>query len=380
LRPALDEFMVTLAATTVASGLDLPVFATAPRGDTGRLFIVEQQTGNIRILDLATGQLLPTPFLTITDLSDGNEQGLLGLAFHPQYADNGLLYVDYTDAAGNTQIKRFRTRPSSTSPIRANQADPASQASVLSIPQPFSNHNGGWIGFGPDGLLYVATGDGGSGNDPGNRAQNLAERLGKLLRIDVNRDDFPDAVRNYGIPASNPFVATPGTAPEIWAYGLRNPWRCSFDRQTGDLFIADVGQSQREEVNVQSVASPGGENYGWRLKEGTLTTGLDPIGGHVLVDPVHEYSHPAGIAIVGGYVYRGAASPALAGRYLFADHNGRVWSLRYSSLTGAVDVQEHTSQLFPTLSRPRISSFGEDASGELYLVRHDGVIMRLSGT
>lgn len=212
-------------------------------------------------------------------------------------------------------------------------------------------------------------GDGGSGNDPGNRAQNLNELLGKMLRIDVDGDDFPGAPhRNYAIPTSNPFVGRVGVRPEIWSYGLRNPWRCSFDRQTGDLFISDVGQGEREEIDFHPTGSTGGVNYGWRLKEGTRVTGLGPIVPG-LVEPIHEYTHDNGEqAIVGGYVYRGAAIPSLQGAYFFADYTGLLWSLRYDGMTIG-ELTSREGELFPNAS-PLIASFGEDGAGELYVVTH----------
>ena len=259
-----------VAARQVASGLSRPVFATAPAGDT-RLFLVEQHTGLVKILNLGTGQINATPFLQVTGLATGNEQGLLGLAFHPQYSSNGQFFVNMTKSVSPNNIATVISR-FSVSATNADVADPNSAKTVLSIPQPaFPNHKCGWLAFGPkDHLLYIGTGDGGSANDPGNRAQNLAELLGKMLRIDVNGDEFPnDPNRNYKIPPSNPFVHTAGARPEIWAFGLRNPWRNCFDRVTGDLYIADVGQDHTEEINFQPATSKGGENYGWRAKEGT---------------------------------------------------------------------------------------------------------------
>ena len=287
-----------LSTKLVVSGSSIPVFVTAPPKDSKRLFVVEKG-GRIRIFDLIAGSLLPTPFLALTDLSSGDEQGLLGLAFHPKFETNGLFYVNFTDGSGATNVREYRV-----SAGNPNVANPTSARTLLIIPQPFANHNGGWIAFGPDELLYIAMGDGGSANDPGNRAQNLGELLGKMLRIDVNGDDFPtEPGRNYKIPPTNPFVGKPGARPEIWAYGLRNPWRCSFDRKTGDLYIADVGQGSREEINFQPAASKGGENYGWRFEEGTLATGLDPIpAGIALTNPIFEYTHAAHgeRAIIGG--------------------------------------------------------------------------------
>jgi glucose/arabinose dehydrogenase len=363
----------------INSELQRPVFVTAPAGDQERLFIVEQHTGRIRILRLANDSLDPTPFLEITDLPTGNEQGLLGLAFHPKFATNGTFFVNLTAPGGAfnrgvTEVRRYRV---SADP---DVADPSSATKVITFDQPFTNHNGGWIEFGPrDGFLYVAAGDGGNANDPGNRAQNLRELLGKLLRIDVDGDDFPgDANRHYRIPPGNPFVNRPDARPEIWAFGLRNPWRCSFDRQTANLYIADAGQAKFEEINFQPASSTGGENYGWRLKEGNLVTQLDPLDAQRLVDPIHEYSHDDGLAIIGGYVYRGNGIPGLAGTYFFADHTGRAWSLRFDG-TLVSEFTERTAELFPADGPQGISSFGEDAAGELYITDvFDGTVHRVT--
>ena len=356
---------ITLGFEPVAAGLRLPLGVAHAGDGSGRLFIVEQ-AGRILIHD--GGQVLPTPFLDVSALvSCCGEQGLLGLAFHPDYATNGLLYVDYTNTAGNTVIARYRVSGDS------NRADPMSAQILLTVPQPFANHNGGQLAFGPDGFLYIGMGDGGSGGDPGNRAQNLGELLGKMLRIDV------DGASPYAIPATNPFRNTPGARPEIWAYGLRNPWRFSFDRQTGDLFIADVGQGAREEVNLQPAASAGGENYGWRRMEGTSC--FNPPSGcndGTLTLPVLEYEHTdpsrANCSITGGYRYRGARFPQLVGRYFYGDYcSGRIWNGIQSGQTWS------GSELVVTgLS---ITSFGEDEAGELYVVYYgggnDGTLQRI---
>jgi glucose/arabinose dehydrogenase len=363
-----------LSTKLVAAGLSIPVFATAPRGDTKRLFIVEK-TGRIKILDLSTGSLKPSPFLTITGLPSGDEQGLLGLAFHPKFASNGRFYVNFTDGFGATNVRQYQV---SADP---DVADPASASTVLKVGQPFANHNGGCVAFGPDGLLYIGMGDGGSGNDPGNRAQNLGELLGKMLRIDVDGDDFADDPdRNYKIPSTNPFVVTAGARPEIWAYGLRNPWRFSFDRKTGDLYIGDVGQGGREEVIFQAAASTGGENYGWRIKEGTLVTGLDPVPpGVALKDPIFEYTHANGErAIIGGYVYRGAAVAGLGGTYIFGDTTGKFSSFKFDGVTPPV-ATSRTKELFPD-NIEDLNSFGEDALGELYVCVAEGKVFRIIGT
>lgn len=371
-----------LTTTRVADGLARPVFVTAPPGDTGRIFIVEQRSGNvgrIRVLDLTTNPptLLATPFLSVSPVSTGSEQGLLGLAFHPNYAANGYFYVNYTDAAGATVIRRYQANPPGN-----NVADAGSAYPILSLAQPFSNHNGGWIAFGPDGYLYVGMGDGGSAGDPGNRAQNLNDLLGKMLRIDVNADDFPaDPNANYANPPTNPFYGPIAGRDEIWAYGLRNPWRNAFDRLTGDLYLADVGQNAWEEISFQPAASAGGANYGWRCYEGNQaynTAGCPPPG--TMVFPIHVYAHAAGrCSITGGYVYRGARIWDLRGTYFFADYCSReIWSFRYAG--GSVtQFTNRTVELDPpgalTIDSP--SSFGEDARGELYICDLGGEVFKI---
>lgn len=370
-----------LTAERVASGLSRPVYVVSPPGDHERLFVVEQHTGRIKILYLATGEIDPSPFLEIRGLATRNEQGLLGLAFDPNYAENGYFYCNLTVASGGTtELRRYRVAEDDP-----KQADAESQTLIISYTQPFSNHNGGWIGFGPDGYLYIASGDGGSGNDPGNRAQDLTnQKLGKLLRIDVSHDAFPqDDARNYAIPPDNPFVGLAGD-DEIWAFGLRNPWRCSFDRATGDLWIADVGQGQREEVNVQPFDSIGGENYGWRMMEGTrCNRSGDPLpcNDPSLVPPMHEYDHSGppdgGFSITGGYVYRGPIR-SLQGAYFFADYvTEQIWSLRYDGET-VTDLTNWTTHLKPEQGRiGEISSFGEDNAGNLFIVDLGGQVFRL---
>ena len=354
-----------LTTTVVASGLSSPVFITFPPGDTERIFIV-QQGGRVRIVK--NGSLLPGNFLNLQGrVSCCGERGLLGLAFHPDYDSNGFFYVNYTDSSGNTVIARFQV---TANPDSANFS---SRQILLTVTQPYSNHNGGWIGFGPsDGYLYIALGDGGSGGDPQNRAQNPLTLLGKMLRIDI------DTSQGYKIPPSNPFADSTGTLKEIWALGLRNPWRNSFDRLTGDLYIADVGQGAWEEVDFQPFSSTGGENYGWRLKEGdhcfNPPDSCDTLTG--LTDPIYEYPHTDGCSITGGYLYRGCAIPDLQGTYFFGDYcNGRVWSFRYNGIDTS-EFQERTSEL--GVGFFNISSFGEDALGELYIVGHNnGIIYKI---
>ena len=341
--------------------LSFPLFLTAPPGDTARLFVVEKG-GTIRIVDRATNNLLPDPFLAITSLvTTGSEQGLLGLAFDPDYANNGRFYVSYTDKAGNSVIARYLV----SSPA-SDIAIPTADRVIFTQQQPFENHNGGMIAFGPEGDLYIGFGDGGSGGDPGNRAQNLGLPLGKLLRIDVS--DGTPGQPAYVVPAGNPCIGQAGAREEIWSMGLRNPWRWSFDRGTGDLYIADVGQGSREEVDVSSVANGAGRgtNYGWNIMEGSLcylpSSGCNMNG---LTRPHVDYGHAAGAcSITGGYVYRGAAVPALQGTYFYADYCAGF--VRSFKMAGGV-VTEHADW---TALRPNgnITSFGEDAAGELYIL------------
>src|SRR5438093_648411 len=374
-----------LDAIRVASGLTQPLFVTAPPGDSGRLFIV-QQNGQIRILNLATGTLNPTPFLALTGLAAGGEQGLLGMAFDPNYAANGKFYLNFTVPGGAfsngvTHVSQF------TVSANPNIADPTSERILLTFDQPQANHNGGWIGFSPRAgdanNLYVATGDGGGANDqgtghiePGGNAQSLTTLLGKMLRIHIN-----SAAGTYTIPLNNPFVGVTGTRGEIWAFGLRNPFRNSFDRQTGRMFIGDVGQSTREEIDVQQPTNPGGgENYGWRVREGSIQNpafpGTPPPPG--AVDPIFDYPRTVGRTVIGGYVYRGQRIPNLRGVYVFADYlgpesgpgNGQIFTLNYNGAI-ASNFENITAQLFPTraggftLRHP--SSLGEDSNGELYI-------------
>jgi len=354
-----DPANVELALERVADGLQLPVFLTHAGDGSGRAFVVEK-AGVVRIL--AAGALLPTPFLDIRDRvgSSGFEQGLLGLAFHPTYPANGRFFVYYTGAQGQSVLSRFQV---SGDP---NLADPASETVLLTVPQPAANHNGGMIAFGPDGFLYIGLGDGGAANDRFANGQNLGTLLGALLRLEV------DVGQPYGVPGDNPFLDVPGARPELWAYGLRNPWRFSFDRTNGDLYIADVGQGQYEEVNWQAASSPGGENYGWPILEGTHCFERDDCSTEGLQLPVAEYDHDQGCSVTGGYVYRGAAYPALGGAYFYGDYcSGRIWALGRDG--------SGRWQSAPLLdSGLSISSFGEDEAGELYVLDlNGGAVYRL---
>ena len=362
-----------LTTDLVVSGLARPVFVTHVPGDFDRIFILEQRsgsTGRVRIFDLTTNSLLPTPFLS-QSVSTASEQGLLGLAFHPDYATNGKFYINYT-ASGDTFIDEF-----TVSAGNPDIADAFSRKQILRFDQPFSNHNGGWIEFGPDGFLYISTGDGGSGGDPGNRAQDITNQLlGKMLRLDVDGDDFPgDTARNYAIPSDNPFVGVTGD-DEIWAYALRNAWRNSFDPATGDLYIADVGQNAIEEISFQPGNSSGGENYGWRCYEGNNafnTGGCGPASDYVF--PIQTYGHGGGnCSITGGEIYRGCAIPELDGTYFYADVcSNTVWSLKYDG-TSVSDFQVRTGELGAGSS---IVSFGRDAYGEMYICNLGGQVRKI---
>ena len=350
------DAQTSITAVQVATGLQNPVFVTAPRGDPDRLFIVEQYTGRVRIL--RGGMLLTQPFLDIGPKvrTAGSETGLLGLAFHPSYDTNGYFFVNYTRLSdGATLVERYRV--STTDP---DVADPTSGAVGLGpIAQPFDNHNGGCLAFGRDGFLYVGMGDGGSGGDPFCNGQAPMSLLAKMLRVDVDQG-VP-----FVAPASNPFVGNPSYRPEIWALGVRNPWRFSFDRATGDLYIGDVGQGAREEVIFEPFGGAGGRNYGWSVMEGTqcyfpsCPMGTPPCNAPVYQPPLYEYPTGGDCSIIGGYVYRGCALRDLQGTYWFADYcSTRVWSFRYVSGQGVRDLRERTSQLFVPNQLSSISSFG----------------------
>jgi glucose/arabinose dehydrogenase len=334
--------------------LDQPVALAVRTGDP-TLYIAER-TG--RVVAIRGGQVAAEPVLDLSGaVSLGGEQGLLGLAFSP---DGRFVYVNYTDVSGDTRVVEYR--------MGADRADPRSGRQVLFVDQPFGNHNGGNLAFGPDGDLYIGLGDGGGAGDPNGNAQSLGTLLGKMLRIDPR----PDGNAPYTIPADNPFVGRSGVRPEIWAYGLRNPWRYAFDRETGDLWIADVGQNAWEEIDRHPTGAPAGENYGWNLVEGSHRFSGDAPAGAVA--PVYEYSQAGGgCTVIGGVVYRGGDIPGLEGAYLFADLClGAIEAIRL----GAGGRVEH-AVLGPTV--PQVSSFGEDAAGRAYVLSLDGSVYRITG-
>ena len=351
-----------IALVETHSGLRNPVDLASARDGSGRLYVVEQIGLVQEFTDGVKGQ---SPFMDIRDrVSCCGERGLLGIAFPPDFASSRVVYVNYTTTAPgslHTRVSRFTLRDD------IHQVVPASETILMQFPQPWRNHNGGQIAFGPDGNLWIGTGDGGSGGDPQDNGQKGQTLLGKLLRIDVtSTTDAP-----YAIPEDNPFVGNDEFLDEIWAYGLRNPWRFSFDRETGDLYIADVGQNAWEEVNFQPAASPGGENYGWRITEGlhcfNPSVGCSTAGQTL---PVAEYDRVSGLSITGGYVYRGQDQPSLQGIYFFADYvTGRIWGLR--NMNGLWE----TKLLMD--SAHNVSSFGEDEAGNLYLLDYSGTILQI---
>ena len=360
---------VAVELVAVTENLDNPVVVAHAGDGTDRLFIAEQR-GQIRIV--ADGALIEKPFLDLrAKVSCCGERGLLGLAFHPLFEENRQFFVYYTNRSGDVVVARYQG-----SKTDADAADPASETTLLTIGQPYANHNGGQIAFGPDGYLYIGTGDGGSGGDPQNHSQDLTSLLGKILRIDVDRTE---GQRSYAVPADNPFSAP--ARREIWAYGLRNPWRFSFDRTTGDLWIGDVGQYRWEEIDLQPATSAGGENYGWRKMEGAHC--FQPRSGcrdDSLVEPVLEYDHGSGrCAVIGGYRYRGTEILELQGRYLYGDYcGGTVWS-------ATPDASGDGWKSEPLLDTGvLILSFGEDEAGELYIAASrpggQGVLYKIAPT
>jgi glucose/arabinose dehydrogenase len=346
-----DASTVAIELEPVADGLESPLGVTNAGDGSGRIFVVEQG-GRIRIV--RDGRLASEPFLDIGDrISSGGERGLLGLAFHPDYPKDPRLFVDYTDANGDTQVASYTVDPSDP-----DRADPDSEVRLLSIEQPYPNHNGGAVLFGPDGFLYVSTGDGGSGGDPHGNGQSLGTLLGKILRIDVGSGG--GGASAYSVPNDNPFVGRDDARPEIWLYGLRNPWRMSFDRANGDLWIGDVGQGEWEEIDVVR-AGTSGQNFGWNRMEGSHcfrpASGCDTTD---LVAPIAEYGHDVGCTVIGGNVYRGSDQPRLVGGYVFADYcSGRIWAIAAAS-------DGSTEPVLVAETGATLSSFGEDEEGELF--------------
>jgi glucose/arabinose dehydrogenase len=345
-----------------AEGLDRPLFMADPNDGTGRMFVVEQ-VGHIHIV--VDGELVLDAMLDISgQVTGGSEQGLLGLALHPQFAENGTLFVDYTDLDGNTQVVRY-----TVSDDNPDVVDPDSAEVVISVEQPAPNHNGGMLAFGPDGYLYIALGDGGIQGNAGGHGQDLGTLLGSILRLDVDSEPVEGS---YVIPEDNPFVSTEGARAEIWHYGLRNPWRFSFDRETGDMWIGDVGQRAAEEIDFQP-AGVSGMNFGWNLAEGFECYADENCQDADIDWPVFAYGRDLGIAVTGGYVYRGEAIPALTDKYLLGDYGtGYMWML-----TPEGDGAFAASEPIPTdLS---ISSFAEDAAGELYVIDLSGGVYQIVG-
>lgn len=369
-----SQLYAGLKTELVLKGLDRPVWAGAPDSVKGKLWVMEQ-AGTVWIVDLTTGQKHSEPFLKINERVErnGNEQGLLGLAFAPDYNRSGTYFVNYTGKDKHSYVERFSSKDGKTT-------DPNSGEITLKYRQDFDNHNGGWLDFGPDGMLWITTGDGGSGNDPHDRAQDLTQYLGKILRLDVSGS------KGYKIPQDNGFAKVKDALPEIHAIGLRNPWRCSFDRVRGDFWIGDVGQNHQEEINALPLDRVGGSNFGWRMREGEMKTPSNGVGGSKPkdnIEPVYVYGHGCGpsegLSVTGGFVYRGGKVKSLLGRYIFADYqNARIWS--FALIGGkASDFQDHTSELQPEGGRINlISSFGEDAEGEIYLVDLSGAVYRIT--
>ncbi|WP_193211217.1 PQQ-dependent sugar dehydrogenase [Luteolibacter marinus] len=359
---------------TVATGFDRPVWVGAPAHVKDRLWVIEQ-AGKIWIIDAKTGKRQEQPFLDIVSMVSrkDNEEGLLGLAFAPDFEKSGRFYLNYVDHGRHTRIVRLTADgPDFTS------ADPGSMEVLLSFKQDFGNHNGGWTDFGPDNMLYIGTGDGGAANDPNQHAQALDTYLGKILRLDVSPQS------GYEIPADNPFRDRDGAKPEIWAYGLRNPWRNSFDRKTGDFWIADVGQNHWEEIDHLPAGQGAGANFGWRLREADKETPQKGVGGakpEGAIEPVHVYRHgnkpDEGLSVTGGYVYRGPVKE-LEGRYIFGDYNNRrVWSFELRN-GKAGRLKDHTDDFQPAGGQlGQITSFGEDPLGNVYIVDQGGQILRI---
>lgn len=361
-----------ITSVLVADGFKLPVWASAPAGTSDLLWVVEKK-GTIRILNRKTGK--KRTFLDITSRvgSKGNEEGLLGLAFSADYLKTGRFYVNLTTKKGFTEIIRFTAHGE-----KKQQCDASTAEVILTYKQPFRNHNGGWISFGPDGFLYIGNGDGGSANDPKNNSQNLDSYLGKLLRLDVSPQ------KGYRIPADNPFKNNTKAKPEIYAYGLRNPWRCSWDRKTNDFYIGDVGQNAWEEIHFMPAGQGKGANYGWRLREGLIATPKKKVGGDKpkgAIDPIYVYKHGSGptegVSVTGGYVYRGPIK-SLQGQYFFADYaNSRIWSftVKNNQTTHFTDWTQKLNHKGKKIKS--ISSFGEDPDGNLLIISYKGSIYQI---
>jgi glucose/arabinose dehydrogenase len=367
----------TIKVELVTSGLSDSLFGASPPGEANKLFVAEQSSGRIEIVDLSNGHVAATPFLDIPDgeLSHDHEQGLLGVAFDPNYAKNGKFYIDMTNADGDTEIWQY-TRSASD----PEQADVSSKKLIMRIDQPFANHNGGWLAFGPDGNLYIAMGDGGNAGDPHGNAQNLDSLLGKILRIDVHHDDFKgDATKNYAIPDDNPFVGKDG-ADEIWAYGLRNPWRDSFDSATGDLYIGDVGQNAHEEIDYIKAGTPGGLNFGWNVREGDFPYnggGDDPSFTDPIIDVPQTEGEFSGNTIIGGYVYHGPGGGQ--GLYFFSDvGSGNFWTTRVVDGKATQYVNINDQFVGDTDQLDGIVSWAVDGAGRLYAIGLDGQVFRIT--
>jgi glucose/arabinose dehydrogenase len=358
--PASAEPTGAIQLKKLIDNLDAPIFLTHAGDASGRMFVVEKKG---KIVILRDGAPVEPPFLDISNLitSSGSEQGLLGLAFHPDYVNTGRFFVYYTARNGDNTLARYQV---SDNP---DLADPASATVLFAQPDFAPNHNGGMLAFGPDGYLYVGLGDGGGGGDPQSNGQKRSTLLGKLLRLDISGDE------PYAIPADNPWPNGGDEArPEIWAYGLRNPWRFSFDRSTGDLYIADVGQNAYEEIDFQPAGASGGPNYGWSTREGAHCFRANECQSNDMIDPIAEYDHDQGCSVTGGYVYRGAAFTSLQGLYIFGDYcSGIIWSLQRDA-AGAWELRKILE------SHLSISSFGEDEAGELYLVDLGGDIYQVT--
>jgi len=361
-----DPTRVVVALEPFATGLTNPLAIVTARDGSGRLFVAEQG-GRIRAI--REGRVEPVPFLDISaEIASGGERGLLGVAFHPRFPADPRVFVDYTDTNGDTHVSGFTVAPS------GDRLEPGSETPILFVKQPFPNHNGGALVFDPQGMLLVSLGDGGSGGDPQGNGQSLSTLLGKILRIDV---EHGPAEEPYRIPADNPFASGAGGArPEIWLTGLRNPWRMSFDRATGDLWIGDVGQNAWEEIDVQRAGAPAGTNFGWNRLEGTHcfvpSTGCEDPS---LRAPVSDYGHDLGCTVIGGAVYRGTAQPALVGGYLFGDYcSGRLWAIDPAG-------DGYRSPVEVAKTRTNISAFGEDEAGELFAADiTGGTILRVTAT